>query len=74
MYISTTLVGTNTIEQKVTVGEKGRLYSITITTILINSNYYPASPTIDPFTTLGQVLSASLKNDGPPKSGFKKLQ
>lgn len=72
VYISTKWVDAKNYEHKVTVGEKGRLYSITIMTILIKSDYYPASP--DPFTTLGQILSTSLKNDGPPKSGFSQLQ
>jgi hypothetical protein len=51
VFINTKRKGTtNIIQQEITVTEKGKLYSISITTILIDKTYYP-SP--DPYTTLG---------------------
>lgn len=70
VFINTKLSGTNVIEQEITVTEKGKLFSITITTVVIDASYYPPAP--DPYTTLGQVLLTSLKNDAA-KSGFGEL-
>ena len=70
VFIDTKLSGTNVIQQEVTITEKGKLYSISISTIVIDASYYLPAP--DPYTTLGQVLFTSLKNDAT-KSGFGQL-
>ena len=68
--VNTKLNGTTIIQQEVTVTEKGKLNYISITTILIDSTYYPVP---NDYKILGQVLQTTLRNDGPPKTGFDQL-